>query len=102
MARRVKWSNHAWLDLEDAADFIMRDSPFYAATFVREMRDAARTLKTFAERGRVVPEFGDQTIREIFVRSYRLIYQIRTHEVYILGVIYGSRDLQTLWVREGR
>jgi hypothetical protein len=32
------------------------------------------SLRTFAERGRVVPEIDTPDIREIFIRSYRLIY----------------------------
>jgi plasmid stabilization system protein ParE len=53
---------------------IAHDSPHYAAAFVREVRDGARSLAHLAERGRVVPEFGDTSIRELFVRCYRLIY----------------------------
>lgn len=30
----------------------------------------------FSARGRVVPEIGSPDIREIFVKSYRLIYKI--------------------------
>jgi len=52
MARKVTWTEVAWSDLEVAADFIAIDSPHYAAAFVREVRDAARSLAYLAERGR--------------------------------------------------
>ena len=76
MARTVRWTETAAQDLEEAAAFIGRDSRFYAAALVRETRVAARSLRTFAERGRVVPEIDVPDIREIFIRSYRLIYQV--------------------------
>ena len=73
MARTVRWTETATHDLEESAAFIGRDSHFYAAALVREARTAARSLRTFAERGRVVPEIDAPDIRELFVRSYRLI-----------------------------
>jgi plasmid stabilization system protein ParE len=102
MARKVIWAEGAWTDLEQVANYIARDSPRYAAAFTREVRDAARSLARFAERGRVVPEYADSNLRELFVRSYRLIYQVQEDRAYILGFIHGSRDLWTLWEQEGR
>lgn len=34
MAREVVWAAPAWDDLEAAAEYIARDSEFYAAAFV--------------------------------------------------------------------
>lgn len=75
MAKKVVWTESAWIDLETVADFIARDSPYYAASFVREIRSHARSLSRMSARGRVVPEIGDRQIRELFVQSYRLIYK---------------------------
>ena len=92
----------AWIDLEEAADYIARDSAYYAAAFVREVQEAARSLNYFAERGRVVPELNEQSIREIFVRSYRLIYQVKEKTIFVIGFIHGARDLDALWNPEER
>jgi plasmid stabilization system protein ParE len=62
MAREVIWTDPGWDDLEAAADYIARDSEFYAASLVQEAREAASTLSDFAERGQVVPEFDDESI----------------------------------------
>jgi toxin ParE1/3/4 len=102
MAGRVVWTEIAWSDLEAAADHIAKDSPNYAAAFVREVRDAARSLAYLAERGRVVPEFDDPSIRELLVRSHRLVYQVAKETVHIIGFIHGARDLEALWEREER
>ncbi|MGH9365008.1 MAG: type II toxin-antitoxin system RelE/ParE family toxin, partial [Thermoanaerobaculia bacterium] len=71
MARQVAWAALAAADLEAAAEFIARDSPSYASTFVQEMIEASRSLRAFAERGRIVPEFGTSELRELLVQSYR-------------------------------
>jgi len=57
----------------------------------------ARSLTTFSERGRIVPEANDPTIRELFLVNYRLLYQVRPEVVYVLAIIHGARDLKTLW-----
>ena len=99
MASRVVWTEPAVDDLEAAAGYIARDSQRYAAAVVREARDAAMSLKQFSPRGRVVPELGDPDIREIFVRKFRVIYEIRGQVVFVLGFIHGARDLGRLWDR---
>ena len=68
MAREVVWTEPGWEDLEAAAEYIARDSEFYAATLVREARDAAASLAGFADRGQIVPEFADESIREFLLK----------------------------------
>ena len=91
MARKVEWTDPAWDDLAGIADYIARDSEYYAATFVQEIKEAAASLAEFAERGQVVPEFGDPSIRELLVKSYRLVYRISEKRVVILTLIHGAR-----------
>ncbi|HEX7342947.1 MAG TPA: type II toxin-antitoxin system RelE/ParE family toxin [bacterium] len=97
MARKVIWTAAAWVDLEETADYIAQDSMYYGAAFVREIRDAARSLRQFAKRGRIVPELGSPDIRELWVRSYRLVYKVSNDTVIILAFIHGARDLPSLW-----
>ena len=100
MARSVDWTNRAWSDLEQAADYIAQDSPNYAATLLAQARDTARSLDRFAERGRVVPELRDAAIREVFIGNYRLVYRILLNRVEVLALVHGARDLAALWQRE--
>jgi len=95
MARReVVWSYEATNDLEALADFIAKDSAFYAGAFVAEIRDAGRTLSEFSARGRVVPELNRSDIRELFIKDYRMIYLIEESRVIILAFIHGSMRLR--------
>ena len=94
MAREVVWTDPGWDDLEAAAAYIARDSEYYAASFVQEALEAAGSLAEFAERGQIVPEFGDESIREFLVKPYRLIYRVTDEHVFIVAFIHGS---QRLW-----
>lgn len=42
MARTLIWTETALQDLDEAAEYIARDSKFYAKAFVKEARQAAR------------------------------------------------------------
>ena len=73
MGWRVRWTTPAWIDVEEQARFIARDSPRYAVILQRQAQAAADSLRRFARRGRVVPERGDERLRELIVaNSYRL------------------------------
>lgn len=92
MARKVIWSDEALTDLETLTSYISKDSTFYAVAMLDEIITASRNLSNLSERGRIVPEFEDPHIREIFVRKYRLIYKIKNTEVLIVTLVHGARD----------
>jgi toxin ParE1/3/4 len=53
-----------------------------------------RILARFPRAGRKVPEFDDESVRELVVYSYRIIYQLQQDEALIVAVIHGKRILQ--------
>jgi len=67
MGFKVIWSPEAVEDLEAIAEYIERDSEFYAKAVVSKILDVARSIKDFPKIGRIVPEIGDENIRERFV-----------------------------------
>jgi len=101
MARKIIWTLEAADDLEAIADYIARDSGFYARSFIRGIRDASLSLKEFPERGRMVPEFSNTIVRELFIKEYRLIYKIEESRIVVLGIIHGKRDLKVLSEKDG-
>ena len=99
MARPVRWSGRAADDVDQAAEYITRESRYYAARLVEQVNQAVRTLTTFPERGRVVfPQ--DPDVREIIVQSYRLIYKIYPDRIEIAALIHVARDLAAAWQRD--
>ncbi|MBI4725692.1 type II toxin-antitoxin system RelE/ParE family toxin [candidate division TA06 bacterium] len=97
MARKVIWSYEATEDLDALAEYIAKDSLFYAAAVAQEILDVSRSLNDFSERGRIVPELGNPKIRELIIRDYRLIYSIEQVRVVIVALVHGARDLKALW-----
>lgn len=90
--RRVVWSRGASLELDAAVSHIAEDSPQTAAAILERVLEAAASLATLSERGRVVPERGEPQIRELLVEPFRLVYQVRVEEVVMLGLIHQRQD----------
>ena len=96
MAYLIVWTDAALSSVTEAAEYIAKDSPSYAATLITRTDYAANSLGQFPERGRVVPEYRDSAIRELFVDSYRLIYRVFGDTVTIVAFVHGARDLAAL------
>jgi plasmid stabilization system protein ParE len=93
MAHFIIWSQRAAEDLESIAEYIARDSEAYASSVVRTIIRKAGFLCEFPYAGRIVPEFDDESIREVFACSYRIIYQVQETNVRIAAVIHGRREI---------
>jgi plasmid stabilization system protein ParE len=90
----VRWSDQAKADLKAIHDYITRDSTHYAKQVTRELVDKADTLPELPRLGRVVPELGDENVREIPAYSYRILYEIKAgDEIVVLAIIHKRRDL---------
>ncbi len=44
--------------------------------------------------GKKVPELDDDTVRELSLYSYRIIYAIKSQGVFVLAVVHKRRDLK--------
>jgi plasmid stabilization system protein ParE len=97
--RRVVWARGAQEALNEALTFIAEESPDGARRVLRAALDLAASLETLSERGRTVPEYGDPSIREIFVYSYRLMYRVEADTVAIIAFLHGTRDFER-WSRQ--
>jgi toxin ParE1/3/4 len=90
--RRVTWSEGAHRELDEAIGYIAEESPRNAAALLERILEAAASLGEFSERGRILPELGDPSIRELQIEPYRLIYSVDEPQVVILGLLHGRRD----------
>jgi plasmid stabilization system protein ParE len=93
MAYRVAWSTRAVEDLVAIAQYISADSAAYATTVVKTILNTARILSNFPHSGHVVPEMADESIREWFAYSYRVIYRVEDEKITIAAVVHGRRLL---------
>jgi len=95
VAHRVAWSPAALEDVDSIAAYIARDSAHYAAAVVRQILSTSRQLADFPRSGRVVPEFEDESLRELLVSSYRLIYEVREETVTIAAVVHAKQSFSS-------
>ena len=99
MGFEVRWSPEATEDIEAIAEYIERDSEYYARAVVSEILSVSRYIGEFPHIGRNVPEIVDKNVRERFVYSYRLIYRIEPKSILIVAVIHGKRLLENVSYR---
>jgi len=92
--RAVIWTPGARDDLDEIITYIAKDSLPSALAFLEEALQTAESLATLSERGRVVPELNDPIVRELFIKRYRLLYEIHEQEVHVLAVLHGARELK--------
>ena len=96
MAQTVIWSDESLKDIDSIAEFISRDSAHHAQRVVDEIIRIVETLQTQPKMGRIVPELNLPQIREHFIYSYRIIYEIEDEQLHILAVIHGRRLLENI------
>src|ERR1043165_1452902 len=86
MAYKIKFSHTARSDINDIVLYISTDDHTQAVRFARLLIQRALSLGQFPGRGRVVPEFGDEHLREIIVRAYRTGYRV-DHQNRLVEII---------------
>jgi toxin ParE1/3/4 len=92
----IRWSEQAVEDLSDIREYIARDSEHFASAVAGRIVRAVDRLREFPESGRVVPELGDPTIREVIHGVFRIVYVKREATVEILTVFRASRAFPDL------
>ena len=96
-------TNDAAHDLSELYAYIaVHDSPRKAAHVLEQIEKTFSALSEFPDRG-VYPKellkIGIQEYREIFFKPYRIIYRFMDKNVYVLLIVDGRRDMQSLLQR---
>ncbi|MBX9742852.1 MAG: type II toxin-antitoxin system RelE/ParE family toxin [Chthoniobacterales bacterium] len=86
-------SPEARRDLRAIQRYISIDSPQVALRFGHRLFSKIQILKTHPEIGRMFPEAGDGTIRELIVGNYRVTYEINflKKQVEVLRYWHAAR-----------
>ena len=92
---KVIISPRAIQDLSEIVRYISFDNPDAAQRLGNKLIDAAMSLTSFPEMGRIVPELDDGTTRELIIRPYRLIYRFDpdANAVLVSRFWHGARLL---------
>ncbi len=91
----INWTDFAVQDLQDIYAYIAKDSKYYADRYIDKLIERVDQLITQPKSGRVVPEFGVLTIRELIEGNYRIVYQINnSSSISILRIHHSARELK--------
>lgn len=93
MSFKTVWTENAVQDLIIIKDFISQDSPDEAEKWILKLYNAAEEVVDFPHRGRIVPEFNQENLRELLISNYRLVYRIKKSTIEIITVFEGHRQL---------
>ena len=103
MSFSVFLTDDAAFDLEELYDYIdLHDAPGKADHVLKQIDKAFRSLSENPGRGaypRELLSIGIREYREIFFKPYRILYRIIENKVYVLLIVDGRREMQTLLQR---
>lgn len=88
----IIWTRHALGMIDDIFDYIAHDHFPNAEKWALNLINQTDKLIEHPKLGRVVPEFNQESIREIIAGNYRIIYRIREDRIYI-EAIWHTRKL---------
>ncbi|MGB3848762.1 MAG: type II toxin-antitoxin system RelE/ParE family toxin [Tunicatimonas sp.] len=92
---KVKWTNVALNDLRAIYDYVSQDSPKYADRLMDKIVERVDVLEQHPKIGRKVPEFDNESIRELIEGSYRIIYSVESEgSIGIARVHHAARLLR--------
>lgn len=91
---RVIWSDLAIEDLQEIEDYIARDNPERAFSFIMKLLDYGDSLgiEGQARKGTPAKWINDSNIRELYYDKYTIIYEITDYAIEIHEV-YNSAKL---------
>ena len=93
MVTKVKWSDEAKNDLKEITSYLKQASPSYAMIFLEKIDLVLKNLLNFPKVGRVVPEYSDVTLREVFIWNYRLVYKNLSRYIGIISITHQKQIL---------
>ncbi|REL33817.1 type II toxin-antitoxin system RelE/ParE family toxin [Rhodohalobacter sp. SW132] len=88
---RVRWTPQSINDIDQIAEYIAKDSRVYASIQTERFFKAVKVLESQIRAGRIVPEIDDDSIREIILGYYRIIYRLVNDDQADILTVHHSR-----------
>jgi plasmid stabilization system protein ParE len=92
----VHLSAEAEYDLEVIGDFIARDNPARALSFLRELRSKCLGLADMPERFPLVPRYEATGVRRRGHGDYLIFYRVEAEKVIILHILHGAQNYNAI------
>jgi toxin ParE1/3/4 len=84
------------VDLAAISDFIAKDNPLRAATFVSEIRQHCLKIGLAPYAHPVVVQRSRREVRRAVHGSYLVLYEVAANTVSIVRIVHGARDWERL------
>lgn len=91
--RELIWSDRALRDLQAIDAYIAADDPVAAERWVDKLIAAAQRAAVLPNSGQPVREKGYEHLKQILVRTYRIVYQFDDRRTEIVTVFEGHHLL---------
>jgi len=85
VALSIDWTERALGDLRAIDDYIAADNPAAAERWVGRLIAKAEAAARLPMAGRRVPEKAQADVREVFLRTYRIVYRVRKGGILVLA-----------------
>lgn len=95
--RPVRLNDDARDDLRQIGDFIAKENPRRAKSFVLELRRACHELADMSERFALVGMRGGDILRRRPHGNYAIFYDVMDDHVRVLRIVSASRDVAKLF-----
>ena len=89
---KVRWTELASAQLDEAMAYIARDRPTVATRWLEHLLESAESLSKFPDKAPVADEAKRSDIRELTVSPYRIIYRRDSDAVYITMVLHERQE----------
>jgi plasmid stabilization system protein ParE len=88
------WAETALADLEALRRWVGRDSKPLADRLTETILEAVERALPFPRIGRTVAEVGDDAVRELLLRTFRIVYEAAPGRVAVIAVLHGGRTTE--------
>lgn len=93
---RCEFSPLAELDIEEIGDYIARDNPSRAVSFIRELRERVAKIEAAPLAAPLRQELGDG-IRMVPVGRYLVFYVVHSETIRVERILHGARNIPDLF-----
>jgi len=88
----VVWSELATAQLQAVRDYLARSSPAYAQALAERIVQRTERLADQPFLGAEVPEYGDESLREVFEHPYRILYRTGEERLQVVAIFHAARQ----------
>ena len=94
----IVWTQSALEDLRDLVRYIAADDPIAAERFGNAIIRKVEAITSFPRIGRMVPEIGNELVREIILTPYRIVCELddSAEQIAVIRVWHGARGVPEL------